>query len=179
MRYQHGCYQVSLRHYGFSLFEFVIVLALVAVLFSAVAARYESKISQAQSAMISFQAKAFVRSIENIRAMSTIANSNEVHIGDGVVVYLNNYGWPFLSNVIPSNDKKEKSVSGCNSLWQSLFTNSLLDGGVDHSSVEKNIEISLINNHICRYKLVRKKEGSHFFDYDVKTGNVVVTSIHQ
>jgi len=36
MRYQHGCYQVSLRHYGFSLFEFVIVLALVAVLFSAV-----------------------------------------------------------------------------------------------------------------------------------------------
>jgi len=111
--------------------------------------------------------------------MSTIANSNEVHIGDGVVVYLNNYGWPFLSNVLPTNDKKEQSVSGCNSLWQSLFTNSLLDGGVDHSSVEKNIEISLINNHICRYKLVRKREGSHFFDYDVKTGNVVVTSVHR
>jgi len=164
------------QHRGFTLLELVVVFSLIAILFAVAAARYQSSIAESQKKVIGYQAGAFLRTIENIRAIATIQNNPVVDMGHGLFVYLNSDGWPIASNVDGNKGQSQASLKGCESLWRGLFSEVDIDSPQDGKSSLGRFHIEFIENRVCRYKLSRKQEGSYFFDYHVITGNVVITS---
>lgn len=161
---------------GFSLLEMVVVLSVIGVLFALAANRYQSHVTNSQERVVKFQASAFVRTTENIRAISVMQKGNVVDLGDGLLVYLNKHGWPIATNVSGLSPQRNASAEGCRSLWHGLFKEVTEESDNDRTIGSEKFDFSLIENDICRYKLSRKQEGSIFFDYDVITGNVVITS---
>lgn len=161
---------------GFSLLELVVVFALLGILFALAAVRYQSNIREAQVKIINFQANTFLRSIENVRAIASIQAAPTVDMGSGLLIYLNQAGWPIATNADGLKRQTEPSHSGCKSLWRGFFRQATRKNDNELKNSLGSYEIYLINGSICRYKLSRKQEGSYFFDYDVITGNVVITA---
>lgn len=161
---------------GFSLLELVVVFSVVGILFALAAQRYLDSVEQSQARVIDFQASAFMRSVENTRAISTLQGGSSVDLGEGVLVYLNAAGWPFASNSGGLPRPQRPTKSGCESLWRAFFREVHSNSHEKDKNVSEKFEISLIDNYICRYKLVRKQEGSYFFDYYLTTGSVLVST---
>lgn len=161
---------------GFSLLELIVVFSLIAILFALAAARYQANIGSSQATVVNFQANAFLRSVENVHAMAAIQKSSVVDLGQGINVYLNKTGWPIATNIDGLPRQIKPTQEGCFSLWHGLFSDARNKNSSAPNNSAQDFEISLIDDYICRYQLVRKQEGSYFFDYDVITGKVLITS---
>ena len=151
------------------------MLVLVAVLMAIALKEYRNEIESSQAKLIAFQASTFNRAIENVRAVSIVQKTRDVEISPGIRIYLGDSGWPIASNLIVGVKKYAASDDGCRSLWFGLFKTPISSSDNNVSFVHDDYEISLINKKICRYIFSRKQEGTYFFDYDVTTGEVVIT----
>ena len=161
---------------GYTFIELVIVVCLIALLFAFSAVQYQKRISDSRKEVLYFQSQAFKRAIDNVRAISTLQNSDVVDLGTGVAAYLYRSKWPYAAQVKGNIPVKLPSQKNCHSLWFHLFSSHPLQN--DNSSTKRtdDFEILLIDNYICRYKQVWEQEESYFFDYDVRTGKVVASS---
>ncbi len=165
-----------MRVAGFSLFELVIVICLIALLFAFAAKHYRQPITESQKKVVGFQANTFVRSVETLRALGVAEKTHILNTSDGVYIYLNRHGWPFaagISNKIPRHLSKDEL---CASLWDGIFQSVESRSETSNTLAQESFEVTSVNKHICRYKLSRKQEGSFFFDYDVRTGRVDIRS---
>jgi len=158
---------------GFTFLELVVVVCLIAILFAFSAMQYQKRISDSRNEVLFYQSQAFKRSVDNIRAISSLQRSNIVNLGTGVYVYLHSSGWPYAANLSGKLLEPALSSSSCRSLWVNLFTGANLKNDNSSTKIKDDFEILLIDNYICRYKQFGEQEDSYFFDYDVRTGAVV------
>ncbi|MFL0808805.1 MAG: hypothetical protein K6L76_00170 [Agarilytica sp.] len=156
------------------IFEFLIVLTLIAVLVFIGINYYTKPIGKSQRSVIEFHAGIFSRMIANVQAVGRSSHKNRIMIGD-TVFFLNENGWPANTNGKMSPKLRNQSETECQQLWNAVFTNAPTSR-IGANSYKKNVDyvISLNKNVICRYQLARKQEGSYFFDYDVSNGAVTV-----
>lgn len=161
--------------YGFSFLELVVVICLIAILFTYSVVDYRKRIGESQREVFYFQANAFKRSIDNVRAISSLQGSSTVDLGTGVYVFVFSTGWPYAAGL--SNEPPSESLSPytCGSLWQYLFTNAIAQNDNSNTKGKYHFETHLIKNHICRYKQRGGQENPYFFDYDVRTGTVEIS----
>lgn len=161
---------------GFSLFELTLVICIIAIIFAFTFSKYQSNVDKSMKKYLYFQAGTFLRSIENIRALSVLKKTPFVDLDSGTTVAINRYGWP--QAVISSNVKALAglSESDCKNLLNELFTSPGSSKRGNASNILNSFSISLEENEICRYTLSRKQEGSYFFDYDLRNGSVNVVT---
>lgn len=156
------------------IFEFLIVLTLIAVLVFVGVNYYTKPIGKSQRSVIEFHAGIFSRMIANVHAVGQSTHRRRVSVGE-TVFFLNENGWPANTNAKMSASLKNQTETECQQLWNSVFTNAP-SSRISANSYKKNVDyvISLNKNVICRYQLARKQEGTYFFDYDVSNGAVTV-----
>lgn len=168
----------SLAIKGFSLFELVIVLVVVALLLHFAFPYYLDTVEDSKGQVVKFQAATFGRAVENIYGQAKLSGGNEVEL-NGVTVVVNQFGWPAGTGNGRAIYGRQTAVE-CQQLWNGIFknapSNKILGGSEgfqDNTPVDFGIDA--INGRICRYELMRKGDGRFFFDYDLKTGEVDVT----
>lgn len=159
---------------GFSFLELVVVVCLIAILFAYSVVDYQKRVNQSEREVLHHQAQAFKRSIDNIRAISSLQQSSRVDLGTGIYVYLFESGWPYGASLGDEDIQYDLSAENCRSLWQYLFTSPHVKNDKSDTKHKYYFETDLVKNHICRYKQIEKQENPYFFDYDVETGVVEV-----
>ncbi|WP_370981439.1 prepilin-type N-terminal cleavage/methylation domain-containing protein [Agaribacterium sp. ZY112] len=153
---------------GFSLFELVVVLIVIALLFTFSAKRYLKHIEESQETAVHYQASAFLRGVESIKAAAAINKSRKVQLRDGPAFYLNKRGWPVSSSELETKPRYSLSADSCRSLWLGLF--SQVKQGEGHEQFVPSLE----RGRYCRYRLNRTREGNYYFDYDAQTGRIAI-----
>lgn len=161
---------------GFSLFELVVVLTVIAFLFAISAKHYQKHVVDSVEKLLLFQAGTFSRAVKTLRAVSIVKKASVIDMGKGIFIYVNQQGWPLYSNSLANIQEVKVGDESCKSLWYGFFE-SVEENNVTKSTVgQKKWLISAPSRYICRYQIQRKQEGSYFFDYDVRTGKVQITA---
>lgn len=161
---------------GFSLFELIVVVIIIALLLYVGISKYDKPIEKAVKSAIGFQAATFARMVSTINGSSEVMQRNSMDL-KGVIVYLNEYGWPANTDPNMSPLAKNQTPEECQQLWNAFFQyppSSTISFGGDKNTAD--YRISSINGRICRYELTRKQEGVYFFDYYLETGEVIPSS---
>jgi len=178
---------------GFSLLELTVVIVIIGFLATASLQYYENIMRDARRTGVETMASRFTAAIALIRGQWIVESSIKVggdvsatwHVDvDNVAIFLNENGWPANTegnNPTSTNQRAEE----CRQLWVALFQNpggttvasEKSFGKVDEKNIKgkKRYHISQVNHHVCRYELVGADNGDHFFDYDLKTGSILVT----
>lgn len=178
---------------GFSLLELTVVIVIIGFLATASLQYYENILDDARRTGVETMASRFTASIALIRGQWIVESSIKVkgdvsatwHVDvDNVAVFLNEHGWP-ANTEGSSPTSSDQSAEECYQLWQALFQNPAATtiasdkhtGSVEEKSKkgQERYHISQVNHHACRYELVGTDSEEHFFDYDLKTGTVLVT----
>ncbi len=169
---------------GFSLFELAVVIVVIGILVYSGVRYYLSTIENTKHSLIRFQAATFSRMVNNLYGQGKVLGVSEIELLRATV-YLNDLGWPASSDNKTSLKSFNQSPQECEKLWHALFDNApstVIAGSEVGSAKEKiraakkDFRIFSINGRICRYELLRKQEGRYFFDYDLSTGGVTVSS---
>lgn len=161
---------------GFSLFELIVVVVVIGLLISFGLSKYFSPVEASQKSVLNFQANTFSRTIENIRALGVAKNTHAVPLDGGLVVYLNTFGWPVATSSTVSYPVAASlnvaHLEGCKSLWRDLFSGAVKPNPKTGLFGMEDFNVILRKQHVCRFELSRKQEGSFFFDYDIRTGHI-------
>jgi MSHA pilin protein MshB len=158
---------------GFSLLELVIVIIAIGLLYYIGADFFNKRIDNSRGTAVRYQANAFARTVENLRAAQIALGSNPMNL-DGSMVYFNEHGWPASALAGQSPSVGSQSVEECQSLWDELQNKAQNVQKVEKTAKKagENFKVVLKNKYICRYILSRTQDESFFFDYDVRTGAV-------
>jgi MSHA pilin protein MshB len=169
---------------GWSRFEWLITVSAIGIVLLFAVTRYLDMAREGRRMGFELLAHHFTAAVAMTRAHWLInrAASNEFFIEiNGQGIYMSEEGWPASASPVligrEAETQLEKSPAACQELWQTLLQNpepATLEG--QSSWGQRRYHISRINEHVCRYELVTKERGSHFFDYDVRTGQVMVTT---
>jgi len=161
---------------GFSLFELVVVLCVVAFLAALALSYYQKNFDSSLKKHLHFQSATFLRAVENVRAISVLQKTRVVELAPGVYIHVNRHGWPQSASNKSVRALSKPSIASCESLLNDLFTTPKTGISNTSSNDSNRFITSLEENEICRYTLSRKQEGSYFFDYDLRNGTVNVFS---
>jgi MSHA pilin protein MshB len=161
------------RSSGFTLLELVIVIILIGLLYYIGLKFFNERIDNSRSTAVRYQANAFARTVENMRAARVALGNNPIYL-DGISVYFNEHGWP--SSTMPERNPAADTQTQreCLSLWQNMLSKAqnVQKEGKNRKKTGENFKVVLKNKYICRYILSRTQDESLFFDYDVRTGAV-------
>lgn len=161
--------QYPSQQQGFSLIELIIVVCLIAILFSVSFNRYQNYSHEARVSLVTYQASTFARTIESIKALSVLYQTDQINMGNGILIWINRAGWPYTSSS-PSNAAEDLASSeGCKNLWRNLFAQ---NEEIEPTKKTYQFDASLMNGRFCRYMLVNNQAEDYFFDYDLLTGKV-------
>lgn len=160
---------------GFSFLELTLVIIVISFLLYLGIETYIKDIEKSQREALRYQANSFSRSIHNLRASAQIGGRNFV-ILDEKKIYLNEFGWPANTHNSMSAKSWNQTPQECQQLWNALYQKppaSVLN--ISEKTPSIHYLISSINGRICRYELLRKQEGTYFFDYHLSTGEVLTS----
>lgn len=92
-------------------------------------------------------------------------------------IYVNAEGWPVGLEPLRSENRANGKipVRQCYDLWQAMLQNpepATLEGRDTRG--KRRFHISSVGKEACRYELVTKERGSHFFDYFPRTGQIII-----
>lgn len=164
------------------LFEFVIVLIVVAVLGAAIARYVTQIIDAAWAASIETQAQQFAKIVglmhwswkqQGVNFRPAQGNRASGVVVDGALVYVNRFGWP--THVDPEDSRKPLQAKGCLDVW-----NVVMQKPGDVIAVtgawrdDKALQVQAVDNKVCRFVLNSRGSGVHYFDYHVESGEVAV-----
>jgi len=156
------------------MFEFLIVLIVIAFSIYSGINYYSEPGDEAPEHVAEVHAGIFLRMISNIHALGKVDQNNFVVI-NGTYFYLNEKGWPANADGGKSPSLRNQTAEECQQLWKSIFTNPPSSEIAGRTYKKKNdYRISLNKKVICRYQLVGKQESSYSLDYDVSNGVVTV-----
>ena len=161
---------------GFSLFELVVVICVIAVLFVFATKFYLQHIEESQRQAVQHQAAAFLRTVDNIHALASIGNKRQLTLESGVTFYLNRYGWPVSSSELAVNARRKVSDEACRSLWLGLFSEL---GDKQEGFGKERFQSGAANTYQCRFSLSRKQESRYSFVYDSSSGRVTVLTNYE
>ena len=180
---------------GFTLVELALVITIVGVLSAAGAVYYGKIMDDARRTGVEVMANRFTAAIALIHGQWIVENAIQLegHVSptfrvevDNIPIFLNQFGWPENTDSNSSSDKVQ-TAEECYQLWQAVMQNptaATVEGRVLANSTEKNspeakgkqrYHISQIGHSKCRFELVTNPEGTHFFEYDLTNGRVLVT----
>ncbi|UTA46581.1 hypothetical protein L1F30_10430 [Simiduia sp. 21SJ11W-1] len=162
------------------LFEFVIVLIVIALLGAALM-RYLAQITDAAWAVsLETQAQAFAKTVGLLhwswaqRGVNYRAPEGNKPSGvalDGEVIFVNRYGWP--THLDPADSRKPLQARGCLAVWNAVMQKpgpALVVTGAWQDT--RALQVKVVGESRCRFAMHAKGFGLHYFDYDVKTGEV-------
>lgn len=174
---------------GFSVYEWLLVVAITAVILVVSIGCYLQLIQESKRLAFNALAHNFATAISMSHAHWLIqrpaGGSYSTLEIEGVTVIFNRLGWP--SNIKDNNSTHQNS---CYRLWYGLLQNSssaekswgglfqilaitsAQKGGSSHAS---NIHILLQAPGWCRYELTNAGNQRYFFDYIMKNGSVNIT----
>lgn len=163
---------------GFSLFELVIVLIVLAVLLHFSIPYYSDVVDDSKSKTVKFQAGTFSRAVENLHGQAKLGDGHSVEV-NGLKIRMNEYGWPANAGSNTSAKLANQTALECQQLWNGVFKNApatvlLKNEKAPDAHPQADFGVNFINGRICRYELLRKGDERFFFDYDLKTGEVAV-----
>ncbi len=159
---------------GFSLFELVVVVVVVGLLMAVAISKFLRPMDSSRERVVQFQAAAFGRSLEHVRALSKVQNSAAVTLDNEVVIFVSRDGWALSTLQIPSEDRFRATQSGCQALWDAFFRRENTSVQPENARLETQFVASIVRPYVCRYTLVEGSDESRYFDYDVRTGSIVV-----
>jgi len=171
---------LGLKPVGFSLLELCLVLILIGFLAMIGFRYYIDTIEDSKESLVRFQGATFSRTVQNLYGEGKVRKSRQLQL-DGVVIYLNENGWPASAGVRTSVRSTNQTPRECEALWHGVFKNApgtVIAGSIeeDKAKIAKDFRISSIKGRICRYELARGENEQYFFDYDVTNGKVNIFS---
>ena len=184
---------------GFTFIELVIVIILLGLLAAAALPRYLDVVDDAQNASLEAVAGAFTTGINIARAQwfadgysrgQLTSQSDKISINlDGKIIYMNENGWP--ANTGPADDASEdtQTAEECQDVWTSVLQAYPASTTNENDRVNANYFISVLDQQggdstgntadICRFEMILNSDAAttptHYFDYDLTDGEVVVT----
>lgn len=106
---------------GFSLFELIVVVIIIALLLYVGISKYDKPIEKAVKSAVGFQAATFSRMVTNINGTSEVMHRSSMDL-KGVTVYLNEYGWPANTDPNMSPLARNQTPEECQQLWNAFFS---------------------------------------------------------
>lgn len=181
---------------GFTLLELILVVVVIGVLASASLVYYGRIMDDARRTGVEVLANRFTAAVALIRGQwiveSTMQNEGKVPhtyrvMIDNIAIFLNEFGWP--ANTDGASAKSDdQTAEECFQIWQAIMQNptpATVEGRATGSEKEQQsnpeskgkqrYHISQIGNSKCRFELITTPPATHFFEYSLKTGQVLIT----
>lgn len=173
---------------GYSLFELILVIVIIGLIAAAGLKYYIDLREEALRTGMETQARNFAGIIQGARAdwllkqhpanVPTEPGSKLAVDLDGTRIFVNEKGWPANSSAELDSSSDSQTAAECYELWFGMMNNPLpatVQGltSIGGSKGQQRYHIS-VNNAICRYELVSKQEVSYYFDYNTRTGKVLI-----
>ena len=180
---------------GFTLVELVLVVTIIGVLSAAGAVYYGKTVEEARRTGVEVMANRFTAAIALIRGQWIVESTMQLEGKvpktfrvdvDNIAIFLNEHGWPANTDG-KSAHSKNQTAEECYQLWQAVMQNptvATVEGrdttkGQDPSNPEakgkQRYHISEKGGSICHFELLTKPENTHYFEYNLRNGQVKVT----
>lgn len=172
---------------GFSLLELIFVVVIIGIV-SAMGIKYfMDAMDRGRAAGMQLLAWRFAQHTSIIHAWRTIPASinPEIHGTDnrgvkwvrldGVIVYLNEKGWPATTDVDRSPVIGRQTAKDCEHLLNALFKEPVTQLHRSSSGRNNEYDVFAMNGRVCRYQLAQIKDDDWFFDYNLDTGEVSIS----
>lgn len=179
---------------GFTLVELVLVITIIGVLSAAGAVYYGKTVEEARRTGVEVLANRFTAAIALIRGQWIVESTMQLEGKvpktyrvdvDNIPIFLNELGWPANTDG-KSAHSKDQTAEECFQLWQAVMQNPGLvtvEGRSTNTSTANDPEakgnqryhISQVSGSVCRFELVTQPERTHYFEYDLTNGRVLVT----
>lgn len=180
---------------GFTLVELVLVVTVIGVLSAAGAVYYGKTMDEARRTGVEVMSNRFTAAVALIRGQwiveSTMQLEGKVQKTfrvdvDNTAIFLNEFGWPANTDGIATGSK-DQTAEECYQLWHALMQNptpATVEGRSSGNATassdreakgKQRYHISQVNGSKCRYELTTRPEGTHFFEYNLRNGQVLVT----
>lgn len=168
-----------IRQQGWSRFEWLITVSAIGIVLLFAVVRYLDMAREGRRMGFELLAHHFTAGVALVRASWLInrASPDQLFVEiDGQIIYMSDQGWPMSTEPITTESQMEKASIYCQQLWSSLLQNPQQVTLGEANWGQRQYHISSPKQGICRYELVTEPRGSHFFDYNVQTGQVSVTT---
>lgn len=179
---------------GFSFLELIAVVVIISVLAASGLVYYQKALKDARRTGVEILAHRFTTAVALVHGSWIVqggydrARAGErSHVDvDNVTVYVNEFGWPANTDGQAAGSK-DQSAEECHQVWQAVLQNPALatvegrsDPDLDKADDlqargRRRYHISQLGGRICRYELLTEALGSHYFDYNLQTGQVSIT----
>jgi prepilin-type N-terminal cleavage/methylation domain-containing protein len=185
----------SNKQNGFTLVELVLVVTVIGVLSAAGAVYYGKTMDDARRVGVEVLANRFTAAIALIRGQWIVESTMQLEGKvpktfrvdvDNIPIFLNEFGWPANTDG-NSASSKDQTAEECYQLWQAVMQNpavATVEGRAPANSTGSNnpevkgkqrYHVSQVNGSTCRFELTTKPERTHYFEYSLTNGRVLVT----
>ncbi len=185
----------KLRTKGFTLVELVAVITVIGVLSAAGAVYYGRTVEEARRTGVEVLANRFTAAIALVRGQWIVESTMQLEGKvpktfrvdiDNIAIFLNEFGWPASTDGV-SPKSNDQTAEECYQLWQAVMQNptrATVEGRVQENAQALNdpdakgrqrYHISQQGGNKCRFELVSSVDDSHYFEYDLLNGRVLVT----
>lgn len=174
---------------GFTLLELVVVVCIIAILAAGGLVYYEKTMDDAKRTGVEIMANRFATAISLVRGQWIVESSMQLEgkvpntyrvVLDQTPIFLNELGWPASTDGVSARSN-DQTAEECYQLWETIMQNpttTTVEGRSGNLGDEKGMQryhISASSPEACRYELITKPMGSHYFEYNLRTGQVKVT----
>lgn len=168
-----------MRQKGFSLLELTIVTCIIAILAALFLHRANEVVDAAHRAALKSLARSFASAMANLRGKWIVEGGRpgnkqrgrEFVLLDNQRIYVNEFGWPANTNADDALNSSQ-TPEECRQLWNVISQNPVSATTDEQQRGTTPFHISTREHHICRFELAYPASGTHYFDYDLKTGRV-------
>lgn len=168
-----------IRQRGWSRFEWLIVVSAIGIILSMSLVRYLDMAREGRRLAFELLANHFTTGVALTRAVWLLNRTDHeqffVHI-DGQSIYMSRTGWPMATEPIIDGEAEKNEAVYCQQVWVSVLQNPPQTTMDESLWGERRYHVSSPKRNVCRYELVTEPRGRYFFDYDLQTGVVLVTT---
>jgi len=179
---------------GFTLVELVLVVTIIGVLSAAGAVYYGKTMDDARRTGVEVLANRFTAAISLIRGQWIVESTMQLEGRvpktfrvdvDNIPIFLNEFGWPASTDGINA-DSSNQTAEECHQLWQAVMQNpaaatvegrSANNGQANGPQAKgsQRYHVSQVAGSKCRYELITRPQSTHYFEYNLRNGQVLVT----
>lgn len=177
---------------GYSLFELILVVVVIGVIAASGLIYYEKALDDARRTGVEIMANRFTAAVALIRGQWIVESTIQLNgkapntwrvVVDNIPIFLNEFGWPANTDG-GSAKSRDQTVDECYQVWNSILQNPPLatlegkgspdDPNNPNKKGKQRYHISVIDKSVCRFELVTDPPGTHAFEYNLRTGRVLV-----
>jgi prepilin-type N-terminal cleavage/methylation domain-containing protein len=173
---------------GYNLLELILVMVIIGLVAAAGLKYYIDLQEEALRTGLESQARNFAGFVQVARAdllmqkrpdLIPTEPGRKLSVDlDGTRIYVNEFGWPANSSTELDSSSESQTAAECYELWFGMMSNPLpvsVEGltSVGGNKGQQRYHISAYNA-VCRYELVREPGVSYYFDYNLRSGKVLI-----